>query len=490
MYIFNVYNEASYFCLSRLFTTWVASAINFPTTEKPAAHKQIIRGRNEMFTRLAVRHLCASQPLLHVRGSSVRWKHSVSAVKERLKSASVSEALPLIRQYYPRLRPTEPGSFTSGEQSQNKQKHEHIPPSIISLFYDLCVADASPLAPYFFSQLVTVDQVGVRHFALNCERLVKLLLARDNYEMCIAFIRDIELANKGELALSYDTLEALLIAAKWHKDVDIALQVMQILVGSHSNVYARTWGLFVQLGLETRSYDALKWAHKTALIPGLLVLDDASYLRLAQIAAQNGDLRLCEWSSLRMRRRQRALGSQTTSEDSFQLYVCLIEAAAKNSTNPAAMEDSSTDQWVSFHTVCRYLVRLGPLANKVSVSDLPMMVEALSSHPGRLKILTEIYFELTSEDTADQGAHDAVKTLIFNLLLHVLLKTAPLEAARAFAFEGRDRLIGFNENSILNFIDLALRSGSDQKTLQALAIQCPTPKVMRRIRNIEKYKCT
>lgn len=392
-----------------------------------------------------------------VRGCTyarIRRAHS-EAIPAAPLSSSVYEAWPLIRQRY--LAPPKSGT---------------VPPAIVSEFYGICTRDPSPLAPFYFSQLVTVNRVGARHFAANCERLVKLLLARDCIESCIAFIREIELANKGNLELSYDTLEALLIAAKWHGDADIAHQAMQILVQQHQHVYARTWGLFMQLCLDTANYNTTKWCHKHALVPGFLVLDDASYLRLAQIAAQNGDLRLCEWSSLRMRRRQRALGSSSSSRDSLNLYICLIEAAARSDETQIT-------------TVCRYVARLGALASEVSVGDLPQAVAALTE-PQDLAVVLEIFDEI-----ADSEAHDAVKTLLFNLLLSALLAVSSsggqLAPARAFAVEARERAIKFNEDSTLLLIELARRGGSDARTLEAIAMQCPSEKVLGRVRSIAKY---
>lgn len=345
-----------------------------------------------------------------------------------------------------------------------------IPSAIMSHFYDVVKATGNPFHTDLFARLVTVNQVGPENFTSNVDRVIHLYLQQLNWEMCIAFIREVELANKGEHAFSYDTLESILISAKWHNDIEIAFQVVQIIHGTYPNVYGRTWGLLAQLSLDTEDYECLKWLHKVALVPGLLVLDDASYMRLARIAALNGDLRMCEWAALRMRRRQRALNTGSPT-DSLQLYIYLIEAASRSSV-------ANGGKSASIKAVCRYLVRLGEMAPNVSICDLPQTVAALVESESNDKYVRELFDTICHDATVDSG----VKTLIFNLLLAAKASspnTTMNEITDIVRGGGAHMGIDLNEDSVVCLLDLAKRFQSGRDTYEAIAAQCSTPRVER-----------
>lgn len=398
-----------------------------------------------------------------------------------------------------------------------RDKHSAIPPSVMTKFYETIKRNNhNPLAVDCFARLVTVQQVGPKHFSSNVERVVNLYLENRSWEMCIAFIREVELANNGEHVFSYDTLESLLISAKWHNDPEIALQLVQIIQSTYPNVYGRTWGLLAQCLLANEDYNGLEWLHRTALIPGLLVLDDASYIRLAKVAAAHGDLRLCEWAALRMRRRQRALEAHIDPQMSLQLYIYLIEAASSSASKRAALQEgdqaaesdqvaesgqaaanehlplgsSNQDQisgnghnFASIKAVCRYLVRLGRMASKVSVRDLPQTVNALASNESNDLYTRELFDTISQDSTVESD----VKTLVFNLLLatKVLSTNTSIEdVVRIVQSGGADSGVELNEDSVISLLELASKFKTGDETLEAIAMQQRTPKVQKYLRHL------
>lgn len=382
-----------------------------------------------------------------------------------------------------------------------RDKHSAIPPSVMTKFYESVKRNScNPLAIDCFTRLVTVQQVGPKHFSNNVERVISLYLENNSWEMCIAFIREIELANKGELVFSYETLESLLISAKWHNDPEIALQLVQIMQSTYPNVYGRTWGLLAQCLLANEDYNGLDWLHRTALIPGLLVLDDASYVKLAKVAATHGDLRLCEWAALRMRRRQRALKAPIDPRMSLQMYIYLIEAASSSASKRAALEggqlspenehydnfnsakNNNSHNFASIKAVCRYLVRLGRMASNVSVRDLPQTVQALASNESN-DMYTRELFDTISNDSA---VENHVKTLVFNLLLatKVLSSNTSIEdVVRIVQSGGADSGVELNEDSVICLLELASKFKTGDETLEAIAMQQRTPKVQKYLRH-------
>lgn len=346
-----------------------------------------------------------------------------------------------------------------------------VPPHIMKRLYDDAAASSNPLHTHLFSSLVTVSFVGRQHFLPNFERVIKLQLAQQNFEACISLIQEVEIVNSGAIVLSYETLEALIVAAKYNGDTEFALHALKLMNDNYQKVYARTWGLAFQLVLDTRDYEGLKYIHKSALVPGLLVPDDASYLRMASIASQNGDLRMCEWSSLRMRRRQRALQTGDAS-DSLKLYIYLIESAASSSI-------SNTDNKLaaSFQAVCRYLVRLGPLASQVSPKDLPLSIQAVVKSEEHNKQLAEIFQTICR----DHSVSREVRTLILNLLLSadIARSSDPLSSMQ-LARSARADDVDFDEESILLLMEVAQRGNAGPKAMEALVKQNPTPRVLHR----------
>lgn len=348
-----------------------------------------------------------------------------------------------------------------------------VPANIMKRLYDFAATSPNPFHIHLFSSLVTVSAVGRHHFLPNLERVIKLQLAQKNFEACISLIQEVEIVNGGAIVLSYETLEALIVAAKYSGDAEFALHALKLINENYQNIFARTWGLVFQLVLDTRDYEGLKYIYKSALVPGLLVLDDASYLRMASIASQHGDLRMCEWSSLRMRRRQRALQLGVAS-DSLKLYIYLIESAASSS-----MKNTDNKFAARFQAVCRYLVRLGPLAGQVSPKDLPLSVQALIESKENSKQLAEIFETICK----DQSVNGKVRTLIFNLLLSADIARSSdplssLQLARAAGADGVD----FDEESILLLMEVAQRSNAGRKAFEALIKQNPTPRVLHRAR--------
>lgn len=324
-----------------------------------------------------------------------------------------------------------------------------VPVPLMTQFYEYAKRANTPLHTHLFATLVQAELHAPQQFVYNFARVIVLYLLQDNYEQCLAFVRSVERANKGTVPLAFRALEMLVKSAKWHDDVETAQAAVEAMRVQGYSVYSRTWGMLLQLALDVRSHGALVYVHKHALVPGFLVADDASYLRMAALAAEHGDLHLCEWAALRMRRRQRTvavargeaapltaepgdaieLKSRDTSiaatsaadpvdqagvgEDAaaLEFYTYLIEAAAVSSLagpHPGA---------AGLHVAFRYIGRLGQLSRFIAVRELPSVVRALGAPDNEETTL--LFFDALCQDRA---ADEAVKVLVLNLLLAANLR--------------------------------------------------------------------
>lgn len=291
-----------------------------------------------------------------------------------------------------------------------------------------------PLLVRLFVDLLPLT--AVRHRQKFVNGAVDLYISMGDLETALDFIREIQIANSGAFEFQYEVLERMIIAAKYQKDAEIAWQAIQMIVANSSNmVYARTWGLFLSTVLDARHHESLQWFYKTAAIPGFIVLDDSSYMSMAAIAAENGDPHMCRWAALRMRRRQRALNVISPPKDLLKVFVYLVESSAGKGEYKAA---------------CRYIVRLSDGTSSLRSSDFHQLLAVLRSDESAFEYYIGIYQEMST----DPLANEAVKTLLFNLLLESRIQATHYQQGLTLYQHARDAAVVFNNTSRLLIVQL------------------------------------
>lgn len=345
--------------------------------------------------------------------------------------------------------------------SQELAKSSAIPSETFTIIYEQLLEMRDPMLVHLFFKLIPyTDKATLRS---NVYRVFKLYLSMGDTESALAWLRSLQLTNKGSMEVPYDLLEQLLLSAKWHRDVEIAWQCLHVILDVHKSVYARSWGLFLSLVLDCQNYEALKWFHKKAGIPGYIVMDDHSYLAMAEIAAKHGDLLICQWAMLRMIRRQRVMNMKNAG-DTLRAFVLLIEAAAKHG-------DENTNG--SIKSACRYLLRLRDAAANVRVSDLRQFVEALSDYEAREYALG-VYRTMCQDLKADES----VKTLLYNLILCWYIDQWQFKAAQTHYREAIISNVHFNDDSKVLLVRLAAHL-LDIKLLEQFIAGTESPRVLR-----------
>lgn len=311
-----------------------------------------------------------------------------------------------------------------------------------------------PLLVRLFVDLLPLTAVRHRHKFVN--GAVDLYISLGDLETALDFIREVQIVNSGAFEFQYEVLERMIIAAKYQNDAEIAWQAMQMIVANSSNmVYARTWGIFLSTILEARHHESLQWFYKTAAIPGFIVLDDSSYLSMASIAAENGDPHMCRWAALRMRRRQRALGVSSPPKDLLKVFVYLVEASAGKGEYKAA---------------CRYIVRLRDSTSSLRSSDFHQLLALLRSEDTVFEYYIGIYHEMST----DPLANEAVKTLLFNLLLESRIQATQYQQGLTLYQHARDAAVVFNNTSRLLIVHLGTALW-DKSLIESM--KCGDPKV-------------
>lgn len=352
-----------------------------------------------------------------------------------------------------------------------------IPKDLMLKFYQHVKKCNTVFHTHLFANLVSAENLTTDQFETNFAKLIVLYLTQNNYEQCLILIRNVECANSGSVPLPNVALEMLVKSAKWHNDVDTAQSAVQAMLTLNQPVYSRTWGMLLQLALDTSDYDALMYVYKHALIPGFLIADDRSYLRIAALGALKGDLNLCEWAALHMRRRQRvvddvrrqaeraniekyaskpalrALDNDVKTNDAKKV-VTMSSSLTSVSASPQLPSDAFSSQQISesdieafknrtslemytylieaaavstvqgplegapgLKSVFRYLGRLGKMASMLSIRELPSVICAFGVEENYESAFT--FFEALSQDLT---AEMPLKTLAMNLLLAANMK--------------------------------------------------------------------
>lgn len=304
----------------------------------------------------------------------------------------------------------------------------------------------------------------------HLDRSLGLYISQNDCESALAFLRDVEIANKGSIQMSYDTLESLLLAAKYQNDADTAWQCAQVMSQLYpSGIYSRTWCLLLSVVLSQEHYEALLWIHKEACVPGYVILDDHSYLCMARIASKHGDLSLCRWAALKMRRRQRELGV-VDPESTLKLFIHLVEASASASSARFNQDQVFVDKPgpPTIRAAFRFFVRLGDTAARVSAGQLPEMVESLRCVKNQ-QYAIGIFEKMCGDPTSNE--------LVRILLLNVLLKAVPDAEARNLLSLAQQTGVRYNEETVLLLIDMATRD-CDDAAIERLAREQPSLRVI------------
>lgn len=331
---------------------------------------------------------------------------------------------------------------------------DNLPSKYMLALYEKLKPLHDPLLVHLFVEMLPLTAIKHRTKFINAA--VQLYLSVGDLETALTFIRNVQLANAGTFKFHYDVLESVIVAAKYQNDAEVAFQAMQMLAATaHNMVYARTWGLFLSTILEARHYESIQWFYRTAAIPGFVVLDDNSYMSMAAIAAENGDPHMCRWAALRMRRRQRALNIVSPADDLLKIFIYLVEASAGKG---------------EFKAACRYIVRLSDSTSTLRSAQFPHLLSLLATEDAAFEYYIGIYQEMST----DPLANEAVKTLLFNLLLESRIKATHYQQGLTIYQHARDAAVVFNTTSRLLLIQLGLALWD--KSLVELA-RCGDPKV-------------
>lgn len=332
--------------------------------------------------------------------------------------------------------------------------------------YNLVKEERNPLLSHLFVH----SQVPRRKRPIkeHLERVLGLYIGQGDCESALAFLRDVEIANKGTIQIRYETLESLILAAKYQEDAVMAWQCAQIM--SHlypSGLYSRTWCLLLSVVLRQEHYEALCWIYKEACVPGYVILDDYSYLHMADIASKNGDLSLCRWAALKMRRRQREL-SVVDPTSTLKLFIYLVEASASSARLNKDQDFTDQPAPPTIRAAFRFFIRLGDMAARVWAEQLPQMVLALKS-PENQQYATAI-FEKMCQDT---NSNELIRTL----LLNILLKAVSTAEAHEILLLAQQTGVRYNEETVLLLVRMAEKE-YDSSKIEQLVLQQPSSRVL------------
>jgi hypothetical protein len=265
------------------------------------------------------------------------------------------------------------------------------------------------------------------------EQLVRLSLSSGELEIMLEKVRDVNIARK---LLPYDLNEIVMIALLESGDVEFAYQMILHLY-SQEDLFARTWGIFISHAAKIYHYPAIKWAWKSGMISGRVVLDDWTYQRLADIGRRHGDHDLVRWSFLRLKRRKQVLGlEQNTTESIETMVIPLIEAYAKNG---------------DVQSIADIIFKLRHFAHEVKLKHIRQVVDCFKPTDKVFTQLSEWFVEICQHPNTPE----AVKALVFNIILAALTKH---DSDIALQFYRESRLnfnITANEDTILVALQIA-----------------------------------
>lgn len=283
------------------------------------------------------------------------------------------------------------------------------------------------------------------------ERLIALYIGTGELEGAIDVMRE---AAQNGMGLPFHTNEKLMIALLENGDIDFAWEIVYKLHGQ-GTVFSRTWGLFISYAAKGYHYLPLEWAWKTAIIPGNVVLDDWCFLRIIEVGKRNGDYSMVRWAFLRYR--QRILASGQSIPSTGKTLVPLIEAHALAEEVPPGLE---------------VIERIGESASDISLRDIPEFLKLVTKSQTNFNLLEKKFYELKK----NPRSVDAVKTLLYNMLLKVL-SGVDMESALSLYRDGQFKFdVAPNEDTIVCIMKIA-RNQADVLLIDEIISDCKIAKI-------------
>jgi hypothetical protein len=285
-----------------------------------------------------------------------------------------------------------------------------IPDVLIKTLAENIILTGDTFTQYRFQLLV---QTMIANGAVPLKflsHIIPMYISSGEIDGLLNFIRQVNSDNPSKsLAIPYALNEAMLLALIRVGDTHFALEVIKYLEAL-GPVYSRTWGLFVSHAARMRDHEAVSYAWKNALITGSVVVDDATYKMILDLAAQAGHVALAKWAFLRLRRRNELLGFEDDYNNVVLLFGRMIEAYANQ---PLEKEDKTS----SIVHALSLISRMRHEAAMLKLKDLPSLVRSLSQSSNLKQHLERIRKLLDEGEVVKE-----VKTLLLNITLAAVVE--------------------------------------------------------------------
>lgn len=257
---------------------------------------------------------------------------------------------------------------------------------------------------YILSTLALVDSrnsINKKSLRTLLNHIVRLFISTNELEGALtALIMDA--SSTSDVQLSYEVNESLVVALLSIGDIDLSWKILKSM-HAEGRIYSRIWGMFINVAAQSYHYAALEWVRNAAIIPGYVVVDDWSYMRMAETASRNGDYRMTRWCLLRIKKREVLLNQSMNLNMVQKFMIPLIESHAAQGNVFKAIQ---------------FIQRMRDTADGILIRDIPQLVSKLS---GDVKSM-ELALEQTKLCFHDPRTPDAVRSLMLSLVCTAILQ--------------------------------------------------------------------
>lgn len=330
-----------------------------------------------------------------------------------------------------------------------------IPSDHLSQLLEAVLKQADPFLRYRYilhlQTLISRRKVAKKFLYRFLFKVIQMYISTGEIEGALNFIGQIAADNpRKNFQLPTLITEALLLAVLRLGDVSLAMEVVNRLEKSGSAIYSRTWGIFVSHAARERHLEAVDYAWKNALIPGRVVVDDATYKMIIETAVDHGHIPLAKWAFMRMRRRKQLLGIKEDN-NIIDLFGRIIEAHGNERRDETARSRAIIDA-ISLISKVRHEV------SALKLRHLPNLINSLAQSRDQTEHLDRI-----SRIFKDSEVVREVKTLLLNIGLAATLTSPDRKRGLLFFeyFTSQDDIFP-NDDTILC---LLLRAHEDRDLL-------------------------
>lgn len=320
-----------------------------------------------------------------------------------------------------------------------------IPVVILTQLANNILLTGNSLVRYKFQLLMQTMIANGAADGKFLSQIISMYISNGEIEGLLNFIRQVNVDNPSKsINIPYHVNESMLLALIKIGDTHFALEVIKYLE-TLGPVCSRTWGLFISHAARMKDHEAVTYAWKNALITGSVVVDDATYRMILDLATQNGHVALAKWSFLRLRRRNELLGIEDDYNNVVLLFSRMIEAYANQ---PLEKEEKN----VSVVHALSLISRMRHEAAMLKLKHLPSLVSFISRSPN-IKNHLERIRNLLNDDVIVKE----VKTLLMNITLASVLKKTdqPRQLLLMFEFFNSQYDVIPNDDTILCLLEKA-----------------------------------